>query len=668
MGTHPLIDGGAEWLEADGLGGFASGTVSGIRTRRYHALLLVSLRPPTDRVVLVNGLDAWIETADGRIPITAHRYAPDIVYPASTARLAAFSAEPWPQWIYRLRDGAEIIQQVVVPRGQPLVTVSWRLRAPLSALGSPAVLCVRPLLSGRDAHSLHQENTDFRFDAEEDDERVRWHPYFGLPGVVAVSNGAYTHDPVWYRRFLYSEERSLGLDDTEDLASPGVLRWDLSRGEAVLVLTTDIHDGPPEGQGAAAWVHALRAAEQERRLRHPTRLHRAAEAYRVQRNGGRTILAGYPWSTDWGRDTFVALRGLCLATGQLDEAREILLAWTAHVSAGMLPNYFAERRREPEFNSVDSSLWFVVAVHEYLRAAGAAGTPVPRADEAALRGAVGAILAGYASGTRYGIRLDADGLLAAGEPGTALTWMDSQIGEWIVTPRIGKPVEVQALWLNALRIGAACAPRWLPVFQRGLASFRRRFWHEHGFLHDVVDVDHRPGTVDSSFRPNQIFAVGGLPYALLHGEQARQVVDAVEARLWTPLGLRTLAPGEPGYAGRYEGGPRQRAAVYHQGTVWPWLLGPFVEAWVRVRGNTAEARREARRRFLAPLIEHLDEAGLGHVSELADGDPPHTPRGSPFQARALGELLRLALDILAEAPLDAPPPAADAADPEAVTA
>jgi glycogen debranching enzyme len=233
-------------------------------------------------------------------------------------------------------------------------------------------------------------------------------------------------------------------------------------------------------------------------------------------------------------------------------------------------------------------------------------------------------------------------LLAAGEPGVQLTWMDAKVGDWVVTPRIGKPVEVQALWLNALQVGGRFSERWQAQVARGHASFTTRFWNDAaGGLYDVVDCDHRPGTVDAAFRPNQIFAVGGLPLALMEGERARRLVDTVAARLWTPLGLRSLAPGEPGYVGRYQGGVRERDGAYHQGTVWPWLLGAFVEAWVRVLGATPAVKRNARERFLAPLWRHLDEAGLGHVSEIADGDPPHTPRGCPFQAWSVAEALRL---------------------------
>jgi predicted glycogen debranching enzyme len=302
----------------------------------------------------------------------------------------------------------------------------------------------------------------------------------------------------------------------------------------------------------------------------------------------------------------------------------------------MLPNRFVDDGEAPEFNAVDASLWYVVAVCELL----ARGSePSPR-----LEAAVTAILEGYQKGTRYGIRMDEDALVAAGAPGVQLTWMDARVGERVITPRVGKPVEVQALWVNALRLAGATfeRPDWSALAERAQASFERRFWNEAaGCLLDVADPD------DATLRPNQILAVGGLPHALLGGERARHVVDVVERELWTPLGLRSLAPGEPGYAPRYEGGPAARDAVYHQGTAWAWLLGPFVEAWLRVRGGSAAAKREARARFVAPLLAHLDDAGLGHVSEIADAEPPHTPRGCPFQAWSLGELLRLECAVLA---------------------
>jgi predicted glycogen debranching enzyme len=309
---------------------------------------------------------------------------------------------------------------------------------------------------------------------------------------------------------------------------------------------------------------------------------------------------------------------------------------------GMLPNRFPDRGVVPEFKSVDASLWYIIALFEYLRAALGKPTVNNAAVTAKLHQAVEAILSGYCAGTRFGIRADKDGLLAAGEPGVQLTWMDAKVGDQVITPRIGKPIEVQALWINALWVAQSFSDRWKSLFAKASETFAVRFWNEaRGQLFDVVDVNHQVGAVDPLLRPNQIFAVGGLPLVLLPMERARQVVDAVEAALWTPMGLRSLAPGEPGYVPHYGGDVLHRDSSYHQGTVWPWLIGPFVEAWVRVRGNSPEVKKLARQRFLEPLQSHLDQAGLGHVSEIADADPPHTPRGCPFQAWSLGELLRL---------------------------
>ncbi len=630
---------GAEWLETDGLGGFASGTVGGVRTRRYHALLMAAVHPPAGRYVLVNGLDAWLNTPNGTFAITSQVYAPGIIHPDRGDGPESFQPDPWPRWTLRARDDTTIEHECFVARETAATVLTWRLAEPRRGVN----LSVRPFFSGRDFHSLHHENGEFRFAPQVEPGRWVFEPYPGVPAVAVLSNGDYWHEPFWYRRFLYEAEQRRGLDALEDLAAPGTFRWDLTAGEAVLILAAGAQRGAqlPKADDAVACAAELRRAERRRRTAFATPLHRAADAYLVRRGEGKTIIAGYPWFGDWGRDTFIALRGLCLAAGRFDDARRILLEWSGWVSEGMLPNRFPDRGESPEYNSVDASLWFVICVSELEATADAGAGRLSRRDREALRGAVLAILAGYHRGTRYGIRCDEDGLLAAGVPGVQLTWMDAKIGDWVVTPRIGKPVEVQGLWLNALEFASRIDPAWRGPFDHGLDTFYRRFWNpEEGCLFDVVDVDHRPGAVDGAIRPNQILAAGGLPLTLLDPEPALRVVDVVERELLTPLGLRSLSRRDSRYAATYEGSPEQRDAVYHQGTAWPWLIGPFVEAWVRVRGNRAEVRAEARQRFLAPLREHLAHAGIGHVSEIADGDAPHTPRGCPFQAWSLGELMR----------------------------
>jgi predicted glycogen debranching enzyme len=648
--TVQAVRGDSEWLETDGRGGFASGTARLVRTRRYHALLLSAANPPADRFVLVNGLEAWVETARGRFAISSQRYAGGdgggVLYPDGLERLTDFRPDPWPRWTFRLEDGTEVEQEIFVAREGGATSISWRAQA----VGSGVALEVRLLMSGRDYHALHHENSSFAFEPEEREGARVWRPYDGVPGIAVSGNGAYRHDPSWYRGFLYSEERARGLDFTEDLASPGVFRFDLSAGEAVLHLCAELP--LRRSHRATSLTPTLsrreKEKERERRARFSSRLQRAGDDYLVARGGGKTVVAGYPWFTDWGRDTFISLRGLCLSTGRLSDAGEILGSWAGAVSEGMLPNRYADRGEEPEFNSVDASLWYVVAVHEYLQKCRKVERPIPDARRARLLRAMDQILEGYSAGTRFGIRADADGLLAAGAEGVQLTWMDAKVGDQVITPRIGKPVEVQALWINALTIASMHADRWAQAARRAGDAFASRFWNrETGTLYDVVDPDHRRGTADASFRPNQIFAVGGLPYAVLPIDRGRSVVDAVEKSLWTPRGLRTLAPEDPRYRGRYEGGVEERDGAYHQGTVWPWLAGPFVEAWVRVRGDSPDVRREARARFLEPLLFGMGEAGLGHLPEIADGDAPHAPRGCPFQAWSVAEALRLDLDVLA---------------------
>ena len=632
-----------EWLEPDGLGGFASGTVTGIRTRRYHALLLTATTPPTGRMVLVNGFDAWLENDNGSFALSSQRYDPGVVHPDGATRLREFTRDPWPRWIFALEDGTTIEHTIVARHGAPVVALTWRLLS-----GPGGLLSVRPFFSGRDYHSLHRENGAFQFEPMTTAAGLVWHPYDGVPAIHVHTNGLYHHRPDWYRNFRYEAERDRGLDSVEDLAAPGVFTFQVKQRDAVLIFgATELGSSSAE-----TILSELRAAETTRRARFASPLHRAADAYLVRRNTGHTIVAGYPWFTDWGRDTFIALRGVCLAADRIDEGRSILLEWAQAISEGMLPNRFPDHGETPEFNAVDASLWFVIAVYELFDAAARCRHNITRADRDAFEDAVDQILTGYARGTRFGIHADTDGLLAAGVPGVQLTWMDARVGDHVVTPRIGKPVEVQALWLNALWLASRRSAHWRELLDRGRATFESRFWNEAaGILHDVVDVNHQAGTYDPAFRPNQIFALGGLPLVLVDDARARRAIDAIESHLWTPVGLRSLARGEPGYIGNYGGDVASRDGAYHQGTVWPWLLTAFVEAWVRSRGRTNTAIADARTRFLTPIVRHLDEAGLGHISEIADGDAPHTPNGCPFQAWSVGEALRLDRLVLAAHPV-----------------
>jgi len=629
-----------EWYETNGLGGWAASSVSGTHSRRYHGLLVAATTPPTGRRVLLSRLDETLETAEGPIELAASRF-PGAVHPDGHRRLERFRLATFPEFEYRA-GGLRLLKSVAAIDGENTTVVVYEV---LEA-DRPFVLALRPFFAGRDYHALVRANDAVARDAVFADHVLSYRPYPDDPLVsIAAPGASWTADPDWWRDFEYTFERERGLDFREDLFTPGVLRVRLGAGSRLAVVVT---------AGAPARRDGLELLEAERRRRHDRAtpfahahplcraLARAADGFVVRRGETlRTIVAGYPWFTDWGRDTMIALPGLCLVTGGLDDARRILAAFARATERGLLPNRFPDHGETVEYNTADASLWFFVAVRAYLAAGGdaefVAGELAPVLRE---------IVAWHVRGTHHGIRQDDDGLLRAGEPGVQLTWMDAKVGDWVVTPRHGKPVEINALWYNALRILADLEHRFggqgqaAALRKRAAAvkrSFVARFWSEDaGYLFDVVD----DGQADARLRPNQIFALS-LPYPLLDRRRARSVLRAVEQRLTTPLGLRSLDPGDPDYCGRYQGDVPARDGAYHQGTVWAWLLGPYVTALVRVRGE--RGKREARR-LLESFSTHLGEAGLGSVSEIFDGDEPHRPRGCPLQAWSVAEILRAAVE------------------------
>lgn len=631
-----------EWLETNGRGGYASGTVAGANTRRYHALLLVARHPPVDRVVLVNHLEEWVEAGDHPFPLSTNLYR-GAVHPEGYRHCEGFSAAPWPTWRYASHD-IQLEREVLCPHGRDMVVVRWRL---VDNAPPGIVLRVRPMLSGRDYHAAHHENSGVHSQATIEEGQVTWQPYDGLPPVHAFHNGQYRHGPDWYRDVQYRIELERGLDPVEDWWSPGEWLFTLIPGTAAeLVLTTESLPSVDVGQVMA----------QERRRREgmqesvPTddrltrRLWTATAAYLAQRGDRQTVIAGYPWFTDWGRDTFIGLPGLCLVTGRYDIARQVIEAFASQLSQGMVPNRFPDVGEQPEYNTIDASLWFVHAVGRYLHysrdLAGVGQTAWP---------AVKQILEGYRRGTRFGIRMDDDGMIMSGADGAQLTWMDAKIGDWVVTPRQGKPVEIQALWVRALAVAMELATRFdepdyaaqcLGDRVRATESFRARFWYQTGgYLFDVVDG--RTGD-DASLRPNQIYAVA-LDDQLVTELQARQVLQVMKERLLTPVGLRTLAPEDIRFRASYHGGVSERDGAYHQGTVWPFLLGPFVTAWVKTYGASSSVRCEART-FLDGLLDHLDEACVGQVSEIFDGQKPYQARGCCAQAWSVAEPLRALIE------------------------
>ncbi|MBX7041217.1 MAG: amylo-alpha-1,6-glucosidase [Nitrospira sp.] len=631
-----------EWLETNGRGGYASGTVAGANTRRYHALLLIARHPPVDRVVLVNHVEEFVESGGRTFPLSTNLYH-DAVHPEGFQYCEEFSADPWPTWRYA-GHGIRLIRELLCPQGRDLVILRWRL---LDDASSPVVLRVRPMLSGRDFHAAQRENAAVRSEATTEEGQVMWHPYEGLPAVRALHNGRYHHGPDWYRHVYYRVERERGLDHIEDWWSPGECVFTLTPGTAAeLVFTSE----PLPSYDVTQAIEAERLRREQVRQSIPTgdvltrRLWGATGAYLVQRGARQTVVAGYPWFADWGRDTFVALPGLCLVTGRYDVARQVIEAFASYVSQGMVPNRFPDIGEQPEYNTIDASLWFVHAVDRYLHysrdLAGVRAVAWP---------AIKQILDGYRQGTRFGIRMDQDGLITGGVDGVQLTWMDVKIGDWVVTPRHGKPVEVQALWVRALAVAASLADQFGEAGYaeqcrqdraRATASFRERYWYRTGgYLLDVVDG---PTGDDASLRPNQIFALA-LDDQLVTDAQAKQVLQLMKERLLTPVGLRTLAPEDIRFCASYEGGVSARDGAYHQGTVWPFLLGPFVTAWVKTYGDNEVVRREARL-FLDGLSAHIEDGCVGQVSEIFDGQFPHRSRGCFAEAWSVAEPLRALIE------------------------
>jgi predicted glycogen debranching enzyme len=642
-----------EWLETNGIGGFACSSIIGLNTRRYHALLTAATNPPAGRVVLLSKLEETLVLGNQRLELSANQYR-DVLHPHGYEYLASFRLAPFPTFRYRC-DDVQLEKTVFLIQGENTIVIQYELRGDLH--GRACTLEVRPLIAFRDYHGTTHANDAINRNVAVQDGEVTISPYPGLPSL-SFAHDAGSIDPTgfWFYNFEYEREKERGLDSVEDLYSPFLLRYDLAKNSRSTIVASTVHHHASE-------AIQFRALETQRRTRiaqaapsedpFVTALTHAADQFIVARGHQRSVIAGYPWFTDWGRDTMISLPGLTLVTGRYEDARSILRAFAGSIDQGMLPNRFLDSGEMPEYNTVDATLWMFHAVHEFLRYT---------RDYDFIRGEIyhplADIIAWHERGTRYGIHLDSDGLLQAGAPGVQLTWMDAKVGDRVITPRTGKPVEIQALWHNALHVMAhlasvfgdpAASARYATLADCARQRFAQVFWNDAaGCLYDVL------GAGQPDVRPNQIFAVS-LPYPLLTGAQALQVVEVVEWELLTPYGLRTLSPRDPNYRGRFAGGPESRDSAYHQGTVWPWLLGPFLTAYVKVHGGTSpEAQRDARNRadhFLDPLRAHLLEAGLGQISEVFDGDFPHRPGGCFAQAWSVAEVLRTYMeDVLGRRP------------------
>ncbi|OGP84750.1 MAG: hypothetical protein A2Y95_03810 [Deltaproteobacteria bacterium RBG_13_65_10] len=632
-----------EWIETNGLGGFAMGTVSGLLTRRYHGLLVASLRPPTSRHVFLSTLQERLETAEGAWDLGCLRY-PGTIHPDGYKRLERFELKPCPTWEYR-GPGFALRKMVAMVPGTDTTLIAYML---LPGSGA-ARLNIRPLLAFRDFHTLSHTNVDAILQGGAGEGFVRFRPYATMPALtIAHTAGTWGGEAWWNYRVQYGFEEKRGLDCEEDLLSPGEISLTLSPGEVVSLAASLSPITPRDAE--RFWEREL-----DRRTcpsdappdASPllSALWETADQFLVGRGPrGRSFIAGYPWFTDRGRDSMIALRGLCLARGRLVEARGILETFADAMSEGMVPDYFPEGGEPPSYNAVDPSLWFVLAARAYLAASKDLGFV-----QGVLLQRIEAVIRAYMVGTRSGIRAEADGLLRQGSPGTQLTWMDAKVGEWVVTPRQGKAVEVNALWVNALRTCEVIAARagradlaaWTgKAARRAVAAFRNVFWNEaQRCLYDVVDGDR----TDATLRPNQILALA-LPYRLLDEEKERAVLETVSASLLTPFGLRSLASSEAQYRGRYQGDVSARDSAYHQGTVWPWWLGAYGDALLRVEGDTPSTHSKVRDLFQA-FEGHLGEIGLGTISEVFDGDAPHRPGGCISQAWSVSEILRVLMRV-----------------------
>ncbi|MDH5670052.1 MAG: amylo-alpha-1,6-glucosidase [Nitrospira sp.] len=633
-----------EWLETNGRGGFASGTVSGANTRRYHALLLVARNPLDERFVLVNHFDEWLDIDGRSIPLSTNLY-PGTVHPAGYAFCTVFQSRPWPTWTFEY-DSIVLQREILCVSGRDLVIVRWKL---MSKDIPSATMRVRPMLSGRNYHRTHLENESLSPDAVIKEGHVTWQPYPEVPAVRALHPGTYKHAPNWYRNVQLPVEYRRGFESQEDWWSPGEIRFEIeSGGEQTLALTSESVE--ISDRTDIIKLEEGRRASLEQKA--PTSdflakaLWLATDAYLSERDGGQTILAGYPWFSDWGRDICISLPGLCFVTGRHDRAWHIIDFLCRHLSNGLVPNCLSALPQDSAYNSIDASLWLIHAIERYL---------VYSHDETRVRDiawpAIQSILAAYREGTRHNIHMDRDGLIAGGSPHVQLTWMNAKVGDWGVTPRQGKAVEIQALWLRALEVGERLAQQFGdPDYavrcrrERALAlrSFRTKFWNEEGdYLYDVIEG---PQGVDASIRPNQLYALS-LCVDALPDDQAKRMLMVVKRHLLTPVGLRTVSPTDRRYRPRYEGGVSERDSAYHQGTVWPYLLGAFVTAWLNVFGKNPTTQIEART-FLDGLEMHMREACMGQVSEIFDGDAPHAPRGCPAQAWSVAEPLRVLIEDL----------------------
>jgi predicted glycogen debranching enzyme len=625
-----------EWLDTNHTGAFAMGTVAGVNTRRYHSLLLASLNPPSDRYSILSRVEEQISYEDKLFELAAAQY-PGTVQPRGFEFLTEFRLDPFPIWTYQAGSVALEKRLCLLDEQQSVLTA-------YTASGR-CQLQVRLFLSFRDYHSLSHRNDALRTVSDQRRGRLTFKPYQDLPSLTVLHRAKnFQSDSRWFLNHEYLWELDRGMDFREDLFSPGCLLFDIEPNQTVWFLATlEPHrfaDIPTDE--AIEEILSNEAKRREFPAPDPfeASLRTALDQFRITRADGRhSLIAGYPWFTDWSRDTLISFPAMLIGAFSPETGKEFLTLLLDERSQGILPNRFSDQHSTPEYNTVDATLWLFVAAREYIHK-----SQDLRFLREILYPAAQDILEWHYRGTHYNIHVDeTDHLLFAGEAGVQLTWMDAKIGDWVVTPRTGKPVEINALFYNALRICAEWAgmlglhDEAMAYNRRSesvLASFRKSFWNEdRNCLYDVVG----PSAKDASIRPNQLFAVS-LPFPLLDREQARLVVDLVRRQLLTPAGLRTLEPSDPSYKPRFHGGVVERDSAYHQGAVWPWLIGPFVSAYLYAYGDTEEARHVCRE-LLRGMEQEMTSCCLGSLSEVYDADAPQRPGGCPAQLWSIAQVL-----------------------------
>jgi predicted glycogen debranching enzyme len=646
-----------EWLLSNSRGGFASSTVIGCNTRRYHGLLVGALNPPANRIMALSNCFEMIFLGPSVFHLGTAEF-PGKVSPDGYLRLKRFrkdagstdSLQAGVHFHYRLGE-LELKKSVYLLRDEDTAAVVYEFRE----VPQPIDFVVRPFIALRDFHSLQKSTANIETKVVPEGLLIHHASTDSCRMLLSCADTNFEEDSQWWHNFLYRADMERGQDFTEDLFSPGVYRCHIdsparivlwanlsSKYSAGNVVWPDIEDAMRQLSSYNSQI--ISPAKKDKTLE---LLCLAADQFVIKRNlsdtSMSTILAGFPWFADWGRDAFISLPGLLLATGRLDEAKSVLVTFARAASGGMIPSRFDDYSNTAHFNSVDASLWFVNAAFAYLNASND-----QRIFRSELLPVVISIINSYQHGTLFGIHADDDDLITAGDENTQLTWMDAKYNGVVFTPRYGKPVEVNALWFNALMLltqyltDTDYDDKQLLNKMRGWASvvrqsFCKAFWNPSwGWLNDCILPD---GTADASLRPNQIFAVS-LPFSPLLLTQQKAVVAVVEQKLLTPFGLRTLSPDDKRYQGQYTGPQSQRDGAYHQGTVWPYLIGPFVEAYLKVNGAN-QNNKKAAAKFIEPLLNNLTTDGcIGSISEIFDGDEPQRPKGCFAQAWSIAELIR----------------------------